>query len=310
MNLPETKFYHFHIYVISKEIHYDDRGSLASRLIAHPAVYSLGLYKESDDISSILMEYKFINTMLIDPYTLGFEETMRLIEFLRNPEGSYTRICIVLLNRNRESELLDDFFKVYPEKVHYLKLNYNYDVSDIEASSRLNDSIIEWQIRWFENLYTYELAVSYCSENNSVVGPIVNLLNEFTDKIFYDFDKRTYLVGKNLEDELPKVYGKHSRYCVIFVSKEYINKMWPILERKVALSRNELEPGYIIPISIDGTAIPEYSLEEHKEGYIKTNNRMVHYNIYEGPENAVAMILGKVWLLKPKSFNYFNETKR
>lgn len=310
MDLPETKYYHFHIYVISKEIHYDDRGSLASRLIDHPAVESLGFYKENDDIPSILLEYKFINTILIDPYTLGFEETMRLIDFLRNPKGIYTRICIVLLNRNREGESLDEFFNMYPEKGHYLKLNYNYDVSDIEAFLRIDNAIIEWQNRWFKNLYKYELAVSYCSENNSVVGPIVKLLNEFTDRIFYDFDNKNNLVGKNLEKELPEVYGERSRYCVMFVSKDYVNKMWPILERKSALSRNELEPGYIIPISIDGTAIPEYSMEEHKEGYIKTNNRMVHYNISEGPENVVAMILGKLWLLKPKSFNYFTETKR
>ncbi len=103
------------------------------------------------------------------------------------------------------------FSKSILKKKHYLKLNYNYDVPDIEASSRLDTAIAEWQERWFKDLYENELAISYCSEDTAVVGPIVNFLHGKVDKIFYDVDKRGELVGDNLERKLPHIYGEASR---------------------------------------------------------------------------------------------------
>lgn len=295
--------------MISKETHYDDTGGLAARLADHPAVDSAGLYKEGDDLLSILSTYKYINTIYIDPYTLGFEATFEFISFLRDKHNDYRRICIVLLNRNREGESLNEFLEKYPCKKHYFKLDYNYDVPDTEAAHRLDESIVECHEDWFKKLYQYELAISYCSADRTIVAPIVNLLNDkiATEKIFYDADKQADLVGHDLENQLPGIYGIKSRYCAMFVSKEYINRMWPLLERKTALLRNEKEPGFIIPISIDGAAIPEHTLITGDENNI-TGSKIVYYDISEGAENIVSMILGKIWVMKPKSFNFFTET--
>lgn len=313
MALTEKQYYHFHIYVVSKKIHYDDRGGLATCLKMHPAVDSMGLYKEGHDIASILSAYRFINTIFIDPHTIGFEATEEWIRYLRDEKNGYRRICIVLLNRNRQGESLSAFIDKYTDRKHYLKLDYNYDVTDEEARVRLDNLLIECQKYFFEDLYQHELSVSYCSCDRPLVLPIIKLLQEkmndlFTDnkeRLFFDADKKDDLTGADLEKKLPEIYAEKSRYCVMFVSPDYINRKWTMLEFESALPRNEKEPGYIIPVSIGNAAIPGYDAGDETADNTKFTSKMVYYDIAEGAENIVSMILGKVWVMKPKSFNYF-----
>ena len=311
MAFIDKKYYHFHIYVVSKETHYDDTGGLVTCLKGHPAVVSLGLYKAGDDVLSIISNHKYINTVFIDPYTLGFKDTEKLISDLRNEDNDYRQICIVLLNRNREGETLNAFLELhatdpahYIDRNHYKKLVYDYNVSAQEATARLDALIVDCQENWFRNLYKHEVVISYCSDDRAKVEPIVRLLKEKMNGVFYDVDEQADLVGNNLEKKLPEVYNNESRYCVMFVSKEYNKRVWPMLESKTALARNEKTPDYIIPISIDGTKVPG---DENDTG---SKNNIVYYNGDEKAENIVSMILRKIWVPNPKPFDFFTELRR
>jgi hypothetical protein len=65
------------------------------------------------------------------------------------------------------------------------------------------------------------------------------------------------LWGKNLVDTFDEIYRKRARYCVMFVSKEYKERMWTNHERQSAQVRalNEKRKEYILPIKVDDTEL-------------------------------------------------------
>jgi hypothetical protein len=54
------------------------------------------------------------------------------------------------------------------------------------------------------------------------------------------------------------VYRKRSRFCVMFISKEYAERMWTNHERRRAQARALEKKGneYILPVRIDETELP------------------------------------------------------
>ena len=76
--------------------------------------------------------------------------------------------------------------------------------------------------------------------------------------VFYDDFYPEYLWGKNLTDTFDEIFRKRARYCVIFVSKEYAERMWTNHERQSAQARALQEKGqeYILPIKVDETDLP------------------------------------------------------
>lgn len=75
--------------------------------------------------------------------------------------------------------------------------------------------------------------------------------------MFYDEFYESQLWGKNLPDYLEEVYYTESNFCIMFVSKEYVTKMWPEHERKCAIMRDIEEFGdYILPVVFDKIHVP------------------------------------------------------
>jgi hypothetical protein len=73
---------------------------------------------------------------------------------------------------------------------------------------------------------------------------------------YYEFYPE-YLWGKNLVTTFDEIFRKRSRYCVIFVSKEYRDRVWTSHELRSAQARAIEEKGneYILPIRIDDTEL-------------------------------------------------------
>jgi hypothetical protein len=82
---------------------------------------------------------------------------------------------------------------------------------------------------------------------------------------------------------LDKVY-RSARYCVMFISRHYAEKIWPSHERRSALARAVEEKGeYILPARFDATEIP---------GLRKT---IVYVDLAgKRPEDLVSLILQKL----------------
>jgi hypothetical protein len=83
----------------------------------------------------------------------------------------------------------------------------------------------------------YDVALSFAGEDRQYVEQVAQLLKASGVKVFYDKFETAQLWGRNLADHLGEVYGKLSRFVVIFISKYYPLKAWPKHERQSAQAR-------------------------------------------------------------------------
>ena len=86
---------------------------------------------------------------------------------------------------------------------------------------------------------------------------VAQILRENDIALFYDNYEEVTLWGKNLTEHLYKVYSSSDRYCVMFISQHYAEKVWPTHERRSAFEKaiNSKEE-YILPARFDDTEIP------------------------------------------------------
>ena len=75
--------------------------------------------------------------------------------------------------------------------------------------------------------------------------------------VFYDNFYPEQLWGKNLPVFFDEIFRKRARFCVMFVSKEYRDRIWTNLEARSAQARALEEKGneYILPIRVDDTEL-------------------------------------------------------
>jgi hypothetical protein len=105
--------------------------------------------------------------------------------------------------------------------------------------------------------FPYDVALSYASEQRWYVRRVYNRLRELGIKTFYDEGEVVSLWGKNLESYLESVFYKMARVCLVFVSKDYVNKPWPLHEAQSALARAVQEKAeYVLPIRFDDSELP------------------------------------------------------
>jgi hypothetical protein len=103
----------------------------------------------------------------------------------------------------------------------------------------------------------YDVALSFAGENRAYVEEVAGILQVAGVKVFYDKFETVQLWGQNLADHLGEVYGKRSRFVVMFVSTHYPLKAWPTHERQSAQARAIKENKIVLlPARFDDTEIP------------------------------------------------------
>jgi hypothetical protein len=105
--------------------------------------------------------------------------------------------------------------------------------------------------------FSFEVVLSFAGEDREYVEKVAEFLRDHNVKIFYDKYEEVTLWGKDLVEHLDKVYRGSARYCVMFISEHYANKIWTNHERKSALARAiEEKEEYILPVRFDMTEVP------------------------------------------------------
>ncbi len=105
--------------------------------------------------------------------------------------------------------------------------------------------------------YEYDVCLSFADEQRQYVQQIAEGLRARGVKVFYDGYERATLWGKDLNEHLDRIYRRSARYCIIFASKEYADKVWTNHERRSAQARALREKSeYILPARFDDTEIP------------------------------------------------------
>jgi hypothetical protein len=103
----------------------------------------------------------------------------------------------------------------------------------------------------------FDVAISFAGTERPQAEELANLLKAAGHSVFYDEFYPEYLWGKNLVDTFDEIFRKRARYCVVFVSKEYNDRVWTNHERQSAQARALTEKGkdYILPIKVDETEL-------------------------------------------------------
>ena len=100
---------------------------------------------------------------------------------------------------------------------------------------------------------TFDVAISFAGTERKYAEKLATILKDAGYSVFYDEFYPEYLWGKNLVDTFDEIFRKRARYCVIFVSKSYKERVWTNHERQSAQARalNEKGREYILPIKVD-----------------------------------------------------------
>lgn len=102
----------------------------------------------------------------------------------------------------------------------------------------------------------YDVVFSFAGEDRIYVEEAANYVRNSGIEVFYDFFEQIELWGKNLAEHLDEIYSERGRFCVMFISKAYAEKMWTRHERRSAFDRAMREDDeYILPARFDDTPI-------------------------------------------------------
>ena len=105
--------------------------------------------------------------------------------------------------------------------------------------------------------YEFDVALSFAGEDREFIEKVALWLKEMNLKVFYDKYEAISLWGKDLYEHLYEIYNKRAKYTVMFISKNYADKLWTNHERKSAQARAFSEKQeYILPARFDDTEIP------------------------------------------------------
>jgi hypothetical protein len=105
--------------------------------------------------------------------------------------------------------------------------------------------------------FKYDVCLSFAGEDRPYVEQVAADLRDRGIRVFYDAYETANLWGKDLYEHLDDVYRSSARYCVLFVSEHYAQKVWTNHERRSAQARAlEEHSEYVLPARFDDTKIP------------------------------------------------------
>lgn len=102
--------------------------------------------------------------------------------------------------------------------------------------------------------YEYDVAISFAGGDRAIVSQLVDALKARGLEVFYDFDQQAVLWGKDLRNELARVYGQDAQYMIVCLSDQYPEKDWPIFELEVGRGASaKRTEDYLLPLVVGDT---------------------------------------------------------
>ena len=106
------------------------------------------------------------------------------------------------------------------------------------------------------NADRYDVALSYASEQRIYVEAVYFHITSKGLSAYYDQVHQSELWGTNLREYLRQIFYFRSKWCIMFISNEYVAKMWPNFEREIIVSRQSAEGEYLLPVRFDDSIVP------------------------------------------------------
>jgi TIR domain len=109
----------------------------------------------------------------------------------------------------------------------------------------------------FTDVRQYDVCLSYASEDSEYVDRVSKLLKKKGIKVYSYKDQRAVAWARSLTSYLKDIYRHKSKFCVVFLSKDYASKEWPQYELLSAFERAfEQNRQYLVTVQIDDTKLP------------------------------------------------------
>lgn len=103
----------------------------------------------------------------------------------------------------------------------------------------------------------YDVSISFAGEDREIAESIADALVQKNMTVFYDAYEKANLLGKDLHHFLFDVYSRRSTFCVLLISKHYMNKKWTKHELKaMQAAAMASDQEYILPIRLDDADVP------------------------------------------------------
>ena len=156
--------------------------------------------------------------------------------------------------------------------------------------------------------YTYDVALSFASDDRSKAEQLATLLTGQGFRVFYDRYEQDVLWGKDLYQRLQEVYRDSARYCVVFVSASYRARLWPNQELKHAQARAFRESQeYILPLRLDDSELPGLN---DTTAYLDLRQLSLEQVAQAVQRKVVARTDCTTWHETPIALNEFSEKLR
>ncbi len=106
--------------------------------------------------------------------------------------------------------------------------------------------------------FEYDVALSFAGEQRAYVERVAKALESAHVRFFYDAREETRMWGKDLAAFLDELFREKARYCVMFLSRDYVRKAYPTWEGRAAVARAVIEKHreYILPVRFDDAEFP------------------------------------------------------
>jgi len=99
------------------------------------------------------------------------------------------------------------------------------------------------------NLYSYDIGFSFAGETRRLVEVANAELKKEDVVTFYDFDQQAVLLALDLEKVLGRIYAESCRFYLVFLDKNYRDKVWTKYEKDVMTRPGRKD--HIIPVILD-----------------------------------------------------------
>jgi hypothetical protein len=106
--------------------------------------------------------------------------------------------------------------------------------------------------------YRFDVAISFAGPQRPLAEQLAGIVRDAGFNVFYDGFYPEELWGKELPVFFDVIYRKKSRFCVMFVSQDYVDRIWTNFERRSAQARALEQKGddYVLPIKVEDVELP------------------------------------------------------
>ena len=124
--------------------------------------------------------------------------------------------------------------------------------------------------------YTYDIALSFATEDQKLVEKVYHYLLAEKLKVFFapSQEGQKVLSGKNQREVFYGIFGLEAEYVALFVSQNYIVRDVPMEEAGIAFAKHGAD-GHVIPVYLDGTDLPKNMLDPKSTNYFKASDPAV-----------------------------------